>query len=229
LGSLDLGEGIPPGLFDYTGRSDWPKRWAVLRSRLESRPNLGQWLRWEAALEEMRAYYRVPDAFRARALRELRAGIESLVRLSPSLRLIVPAERVWESEDEEFAHATIFPFTIERDRDPLSADDCRLVYHALARDLRHVIAGSEAEGDVAARRCLIGQPVLIKRCGGEPIAALRICVGARLVTETWSPDAGIAQRNLQRELDRIAAVVAKIELLLEHTGRTDFKELVNAV
>ncbi len=37
----------------------------------ESRPNFGQWLRWEAALEEIKAYYQVPDAFRALALKEL--------------------------------------------------------------------------------------------------------------------------------------------------------------
>ena len=59
----------------------------------------------------------------------------------------------------------------------------------------------------------------------EPTAALRLCVGARLVTETWSPDARAAQQNLQRELDRIAGVVAKIELLLEHAGGMELVEL----
>ena len=223
--SLDRGEGIAPGLLDYAGRSDWPKRWSALRSRFESRPNLGQWLRWEAALEEIKAYYQVPDAFRTLALRQLEAGIESLIMLSSSLHLVGSGTKACGSEDEEFAHATIFPFTINRDRSPLSPDRCRVVYRALAQDLREVIGGSEADQAITARHCLVGQPVRIEMRDEEPTAALRLCVGARLVTETWSPDARAAQQNLQRELDRIADVVAKIELLLEHTGRMEFVEL----
>ena len=87
-----------------------------------------------------------------------------------------------------------------------------------------MIGGSEADRAIAARHCVVGQPVRIERREQEPTAALRLCVGARLVTETWSPDAGAAQQNLQRELDRIADVVAKIELLLEHAGSMEFAE-----
>jgi len=227
--SLDRGEGIAPGLLDYASRSDWPKRWAALRSRFESRPNLGQWLRWEAALEEIRSYYQVPDAFRALALGKLRAAIESLVMLAPWLRLVGSATNACGIEDEEFAHATIFPFTIGRHRGPLSVDECRIVYHALAQDLRDVIGGSGADRDIAARRCLVGQPVRIELPDEQPTAVLRLCAGARLVTETWSPDASVAQQNLQRELDRIADVFAKIELLLERAARTEFVELPYAV
>ena len=226
--SLDRGEGVAPGLLDYASRSDWPKRWAALRSRFESRPNLGQWLRWEAALEEIRTYHRVPDAFRAMALGQLRAGIEGLIMLSPSLRLVGPGTKAGGIEDEEFAHQTIFPFTLHRLRGPLSTDHCRVVYRALAQDLREVIGGSEADRALAAQRCLIGQPVRLEMRDAEPTAALRLCVGARLVTETWSPDARAAQQNLQRELDRIASVVAKIELLLEHAGRMELVELAYA-
>ena len=55
---------------------------------------------------------------------------------------------------------------------------------------------SEADRDLIARRCLIGQPVRIERLKA-PTAALRLCVGARLVTEAWSPDAEVARQNLQ--------------------------------
>ncbi|WP_422276870.1 hypothetical protein [Bradyrhizobium sp.] len=226
--SLDRGEGIAPGFLDYASRSDWPKRWAALRSRFESRPNLGQWLRWEAALEEIRTYYRVPDAFRALALRQLQAGIEGLIMLSPSLRLVGPGTKADGIEDEEFAHPTIFPFTLHSLRGPLSTDHCRVVYRALAQDLREVVGGSEADRAIAAQRCLIGQPVRLEMRDAEPTAALRLCVGARLITETWSPDARAAQQNLQRELDRIASVVAKIELLLEHAGGMELVELAYA-
>jgi hypothetical protein len=58
---------------------------------------------------------------------------------------------------------------------------------------------------------------------------LRLCVGARLVTETWSADAAIARQKLQHELDCLAEVVAKIELLLASTCERGFTELSNGV
>ena len=220
------GEGIAAGLADYANRNDWPQRWTALRSRFESRPNLGQWLRWEAALEEIKGYYAVPDIWRATALREYRAGIEDLIALSPSLHpLGMKAGAA--AEDEEFADATIFPFTLSRHGRALSLHECRVLYSVLAQDLSRVIDGGEADRDIIAQRCLIGQPVRIERPGLEPTAVLRLCVGARQVTDTWSADAVAAQQNLQRELDHVAEVVAKIELLLAHAGERGFTELSN--
>ena len=226
--ALDRGDGIAPGLLDYASRSDWPRNWTALRSCFASRPNLGQWLRWEAALAEIDAYYQVPASFRALALCESRKAIESLIALSPSLRpLARPPSGT--AEDEEFADATIFPFLVHRDHGPLSVDDCRGLYRVLGNDQRDATAGTEADRDVASRRCLIGQPVGIESRGGQLAGALRLCVGARLVTETWSPDPHLARRNLQRELDRVAIVVAKIELLLGPAGPSNFSELPNGI
>jgi hypothetical protein len=218
------GEGIAPGLADYANRNDWPQRWSALRSRFESRPNLGQWLRWEAALAEIKSYYTVPDAWRAMALREYRAGIESLIALSPSLRL-TGGDVGAAAEDEEFTEPTIFPFTPHRQGRMLSAHEIRALYQVLAQDLSGVIDGGKADRDLIARRCLIGQPVRIELTGGEPTAVLRLSVGARQIIETWSADAATAQRNLQRELDSIAEIVAKIELLLDYTGERGLTEL----
>ena len=231
--SLARSETVAPGLLDYASRSDWPKGWTGLRSRFESRQNLDQWLRWEAALEDIGAYYQIPDAFRAWAVKELSAGLESLIAWSPSLTLVrsglVGSGLVGSgtsmsgAEDEEFSDATILPFAIDSGRGRLSATDGRLLYGALRQDLGEAIAGSEADREIASCRCLVGQPVALERCGGEePIAVLRLCVGARNVTDMWSADAAVAQQNLRRELDRAASVVAKIELLLGHAGRVEF-------
>lgn len=216
---------IAPGFFDYASRSDWPKGWAALRSRFESRPNFGQWLRWEAALSEIAAYYAVPGAFRARALAELAAGIDSMIALTPSLGAVV-APRQASVDDEEFAHATIFPFTLLRQGKPVPIADSNAVYRALACDMNDDIDGSAADRQVAAQRCLVGQPVRIDPPGDVPHAVLRLCVGARLVTEAWSADRTKAQRNLQHILDRIAHVLVKIELML---GRTDSLTQVTSV
>jgi hypothetical protein len=223
--SLAQGAEIAPGFFDYASRSDWPKAWGALRSRFESRPNFGQWLRWEAALSEMSAYYAVPGAFRARALAELAAGIESMIALTPSLGA-VSAPRQTGIDDEEFGRTTIFPFTLLRQGNPVPIADSNAIYRALACDVNGDIDGSAADRQVAAQRCLVGQPVRIDPADDAPYAALRLCVGARLVTEAWSTDAAKAQRNLQHILDRIAHVLVKIELLL---GRADGPAQVTTV
>ncbi len=46
-----------------------------------------------------------------------------------------------------------------------------------------------------------------------------------MITEAWSPGQGTAARNIVRTVDRLADVVAKIELLLAHTDPTGFAEL----
>lgn len=218
--SIDRIGAIAPGIFDYAGRCDWPRAWTALRSRFERRPNFGQWLRWEAALAEIGSYYAVSGAFRTKVLAELAAGIDSMIALSPSLRPVPGAREKAGADDEEFAHPTIFPFMLLRDGKPVSIAETGAVHRALAGDMTEEIGGSAADRQVAGQRCLIGQPVRLerqdlKRQDDAPQAVLRLCVGARLVTEAWSPDAAQAQSNVQHVLDRIAHVLVKIELLLD--------------
>lgn len=213
--SLDRVEGIVPGILDYAGRCDWPMAWTTLRSRFERRPNFGQWLRWEAALAEIGSYYAVPGAFRAQMLAELAAGIGGMIESSPSLRSAPIAANMADADDEELAQATIFPFTLLRDGKPVKIAETGDFQRALARDMNEAISGNAADRQTAALRCLIGQPVRLERQGETPQALLRLCVGARLVTEAWSPDAAEARRNVQQVLDRIARVLVKIELLLD--------------
>lgn len=216
--SLDRIEGIAPEFFGYAGRCDWPMAWSALRSRFDRRPNFGQWLRWEAALAEIGSYYAVPGAFRTNALAELAAGIDSMIALSPSLRAIPVAVDKADVDDEEFAQRTIFPFTLLRNGKPASIADTSAVHRALARDMNDGIDGSAADRQVAAQRCLVGQPVRLERPDCAPQAALRLCVGARLVTGAWSAGGAQAQVSVQHILDRIAQVLVKIELLLDRTA-----------
>ena len=220
------GDAFADSLKDYAGRSDWPKGW-TLRSQLSNRPNLGQWLRWEAALEEIGAYYRVPADFRTFALRQLHDGVESLIARSPSLDPVMASGPACGSDDEEFSCPTIFPFMIRRRGMPISADECQLLYRALARDVRELVVGSARNQEIAGRRCLLGQPVRVD--GAQPTAVLRLCLGARQVIEAWAPDPGLAQQRLQGELDRIAALLAKLELLLDRMGELRSTELSHGV
>ena len=101
------------------------------------------------------------------------------------------------------------------------------LYRVLARGV--MPAASADDPAVAATPCLIGQPVALGDGEGQPAAALRICAGARLVTEAWSPDAEIARKNLQRELGNVGAIVAKTEWLLAHSDGLDLAEVCGGV
>jgi hypothetical protein len=209
---------IATGFRDYFSRSDWPRHWQNLRSRFPVRENFGQWLRWEAALEEIRAYHRVPDAFRRSTLAMFGEGVEQIIASTPSLSLLPPQHRPEHLgfEDEELAQPTIFPFVIRHGSRALPLAECRKIYRALARDGQDGVGVSSLDPRIKPKPCLVGQPVALGRGGPDPVAVLRICAGARLVTETWSSDADAARRNLQRQLADVGAVVSRIEWLVAH-------------
>jgi hypothetical protein len=224
---IDAVTEVAAGLRAYSSRSDWPNNWPNLRSRFPVRANFGQWLRWEAALEEIRAYHDVPGDFRRSALMMFGKAVERIIASSPSLRLLPPQQRPEGNslDDEELAQPTIFPFVIRRDDRVFPLSDCRKIYRALARDARNVASTDTRDRDIAANVCLVGQPVALDRSGADPIAALRICAGARFVTETWSPDEDTARANLERELARVGAIVSKTEWLLAHMDGLNSAEI----
>jgi hypothetical protein len=207
---------VAPGLREYTSRSDWPLHWPALRARFPVRANFGQWLRWEAALEEIQAYYRVPDEFRRLALATFGSGVEGLIAASPSLRLLPPQPKPARggADDEELAQPTIFPFVIRHRGRVLTLDRCREIHRALNRDTQTDAAEGQGRPEIAARPCLVGQPVAL----GQGGAALRICAGARMVTKTCSPDGEAALANIRREIGRVAEIFSKIEWLLAQEG-----------
>jgi hypothetical protein len=217
---------VAEGFCEYSSRSDWPMNWPALRSRFPVRTNFGQWLRWEAALEEIRAYYSVSDEFRMLALATFGEGVARIIASSPSLRLLPQQLRPASGcvDDEELAQPTIFPFVLQRDGRVLSPDDCRKIYRALSRDA--VSAGEcRGEPEIAATICLVGQPVVLGQSAQPAVAALRICAGARLVTGAWSSEEDGARGNLWRELGHVGAIVAKIERLIAHLDGADLPDV----
>jgi hypothetical protein len=164
----------------------------------------------------------VPAEFRSLALTTFGQEVKHIIASSRSLHLLPPQPTPQDGgvDDEELAQPTIFPFVIRHEGRALSLDDCRRIHRALSRDAGGAIAANEGGRDqqIAAQLCLVGQPVALGEFAADPIAALRICAGARLVSEAWSPDEEAADANLRRELGRVGAVVSKIEWLLAHLG-----------
>jgi hypothetical protein len=203
-----------PQLAAYCTRNDWPQRWPALRAQFSSKPNFGLWLRWEAALEEMRAYYAIEAGFRRAALALLGEGIARLIATSQSLRLLPQQQDPADPgiDNDELRLPTIFAFTLEQYGRSLSLDRCRAIHRALAGDIRDSVTTDEPE--IAAQSYLVGQPVGWQLADGNSVAALRICIGARHVTECWSASAETARRNLRRVLGRAAIVIRKLDAQL---------------
>ncbi len=206
---LDEASAVPSGFLEYSSCSDWPQNWSSLRSCFPVRTNFGQWLRWEAAIEEIGAYYRVPDSFRKLALTTFGEALERRIAASGSLALLPWQDRPKDAADEEMAQRTIYSFTIRHGGRILPLSECRKLYRTLA--------GLAGELGVGAQACLIGQPVALG-CDPSPPAALRISASARLVSEAWSPNADVADRNLQRAVSGAGAAIANLEALLAGTS-----------
>jgi len=201
---------VHTGLGDYSNRSDWPMEWSGIRSSLPPRLNFGQWLRWEAAIEEMRVYFALSQRERLASLQDFAAVVAQCIENSPSLKLLPqqtpdPADDI---DDEEMAVRTIFPFTVSRAGKLLSVDACKKLYQALNKDVSGFLPpqASVQERQIAARLCHIGQPVAL-----PDGAVLRISAGARTVTEGWKSD-------------DVRAVVDKIEVLLAYFDAIDVPE-----
>ena len=206
---------LPDGIEDYATRYDVPVRWSAIRACLSDVPNFGQWLRWEAALEEMRDYYWLPESYRRSALTRLAEAVPAMIASSQHLELMagqgVPADVL----DEEMSCRTIFPFFIKRGGDYLDFDEMTEIYHALNRDLSAALPdeATDAEHGLAATPCHIGQPVKLPIAGCAN-TVLRVGIGARLLSEAWSADARTAEENIGAVIDRVGTVVRKIDLIV---------------
>lgn len=201
----DLGAApaMPAGFAAYGTALDWPSDWGWSRHHPRRQPNLGQMLRWECALEEMRLYYAVPADFRHRVLAECgekaRAKLAGSKRLAPVAALPSP-------------QPTIFSFRLRLGSGMADLETCRRLYRAMRRDLSSHFAVNQ----VAAIPCQIGQPVALAKGG-----ALRMALSARTVRSCWAENEPLREKNIRRRQDEIDTAIDKLELLASATGTLD--------
>jgi len=192
---------LPSGLADYAVARDWPRSWRAPQNYLAEDRNVGQLLRWAAALEEMTAWFGAPRARRDTALRGFGLSVARAMAGHDEVALLD-----WPGAgDEEFSAPTILPFLVRRGGAELSPAQCGKLHRALNRDINPVLTGlAGKERAIAALPCHIGQPVSVAGLNG-PRGALRISAGARIVSET-APDLDAA----------LAQIFAKISLLVRN-------------
>jgi hypothetical protein len=222
-GAIDSIGVPPPGLAGYTTRYDWPRRWQRLRQAFSAQPNYGQWLRWEATLAEMDAYFAVPRAFRHDLLKALSGHMPQLIAASPNLELM--AEHCGQADSslgEEMVHRTIHAFVPHHRGQPLLPDRTASLFRAMGRDLSGLLPGNASVPvrRVAARICQIGQPVALRH---RPGAALRLSASARLVSGCWS-HAATVEDALALVLANARAVIEKLEWLIANPEISESKK-----
>jgi len=230
-------DGLPPlpqGFADYATSSDLPNRWRALTTHLPERPNIGLLLRWQAALWEIKAFYTVLPSVQFDTVRHFLTALIKAIDENPDLELVAaPAlgRLQGDSETQWDKIQTIFSFLIKR-RDRISGsstflsfDEAKHAYRWLNMDMSRFLpdTSGDEEKRVAGIECHIGQPVCIFAQDGTWYAALRIAVGARLISGVeFDPMLGNSrEERLSTELDGALTILKKLSVISRYWD--DFK------
>ena len=207
----------PAGLGQYSCSHDWPVSWRGIRAKIPSRANIGQILRWAAALAEMREYLAIPRHFRKLAVERFARTVPALIRRSHNLRpLAVDGYRTSEDAGDEMSVRTIFPFLLYRNGSPLTLADAIKVYRALNQDMS-LFFSDPKDKSVARKLCHVGQPVGVGTEKNRVSGAIRLSCGSSFVCRSWSVDGELAcNERIRAVLEQVTATLDKLELILMH-------------
>ncbi len=183
---------LPPALGDVSGRQDWPAAYRG-RESLRDRPNLGLLLRWEAALHELAAFQALPPESVDRFVADFAAGVTEAIEALPELENLPPPPLARATPGRWDAGQTIFPFLVLKAGRPLSVNALQNLYRGLQSGRRAVH---------------LGQPVPVGFRDEQPISALRLSLGARLIVEALTAPAG-PQAVIARAREALAATAAR--------------------
>jgi hypothetical protein len=220
---------FPAGFAEFATRYDFPPRWSYLASKLPDFPNIGLLLRWQSALWEMKAFYSTPRQERYRTIKTFGRAVHDMIDRNPDLELIAPPHpnTPQDIDNPQWDHLpNIFTFfLLKRSHEhstpsPLTYEEARRAYRWLNMDIaRYLPSHATAIGRrLAAKRCHIAQPVRISRKNGQWLGALRMAVGARLVSGVnFDPALGAAPRErLTAEIRDAGMVLKKLSLIARH-------------
>lgn len=171
--------------------------------------NLGLLLRWEAALDELRAFCALSDARVSAVLDALTDCVRQRLADDPRL-LALPTPTIeraglplakdvpplWDTRQ------TIFPFLLRHaDGRCLDSAQTEAVY-------RHLQESQDTP------RCQLGQPVACGERDGHPLSALRLCASA-----AWVVDAAQGETFLQAALARAGQALDRATETIDETCR----------
>jgi hypothetical protein len=171
-------------------RAEWPQNWNGIEE-LQEASNYGLLVRWEAALAELRAFRAIPEADVRNVARVFCNAIVSHLSKDPHFEPLehpILDRRPFVTIEYWDQIPTIFPFLLSRigadgKRKPVAMDETKQIYNHIRTSLVKKTASREENEEVASLRCELGQPVLCGERYGAQVAALRLCLSARLIVE----------------------------------------------
>ncbi|MFZ4698831.1 MAG: hypothetical protein ACOYMG_02160 [Candidatus Methylumidiphilus sp.] len=187
--------------------AEWPSSWRAA-GRFKCVPNFGLLLRWEAALAEFRDFSAVQEEHVVAFLQTFADAIQRRLTDDPAFEplSVLPVERQpTASQNAWDSFPTIFPFLVFRTPSTLPLNRAEI-----ARVYRSLLLGSSQSSDQIC--CQMGQPVACGFRDETPVAALRLCLSARLIVE-GTADAG---RHATSVIDRAMQALDKAKWLAEH-------------
>jgi len=212
------------GFNSYCAKEDLPQRLRTILRGSSKSFNLGSMFRWVAAIAEMERYYDIPPVIRGRAVSQFCERVEDILLGAPFIELHyqnscrnTPSGMTL---GELSGRRMIFPFFLYYDHDGIkqvcSEKQVRQIYTLLNQDCSKRFSYNNArEFRLLAQMCHVGQPVAVIHPSGVSTAVLRISVGARIFSESFSKSTGqIVNALIEDEFWQIGVILGKIELLL---------------
>ncbi len=214
-------ETLPKGLSNYYNYSDWPDSW-ICSKELSNGFNYGASMRWNAAIAEMKRYYKTPLLYRNLGIEMFCNYVEESIKEAPFLEQLFDEEFQIHSENNEDIGLknirTIFPFFIKKGNNVLDEENVKKLYLLLNSDLsKHFQDVSLEILRVASQKCHIGQAVKVLHRSDVQSAVLRISLGARVISDSWKDrDVSIFFSSIEEQMNQITVIIKKIELIVNH-------------
>ncbi|MDP2903103.1 MAG: hypothetical protein Q8N96_08340 [Methylovulum sp.] len=207
---------FPAALIACSIRADWPSNW-TMPEHLAQTANFGLLLRWEAALQELRLFCGLSQAFIIGFLHAFESAVQQRLNDDPFFEPlpVLKLDRRPLIAANNWDHLqTIFPFLLyhaDAERTPLNAEETLQIYQQLPIHLNGTFASP-----IAALRCQLGQPVSCGKRNNSTVSALRLCVSARLIVK-----AAADNDNGTAVIADALAVLDKTTLLIQSLPKPD--------
>lgn len=191
---------MPALLRSYSSGAEWPANWPGA-NELARVPNMGLLLRWEAALQEMQNFLSVPVEDTHRIMSACAEAIQERLSADPHFR---PLDNGIAASNKPATIHAFIPCRPAPDRKMLERSEVERLYRTLQSTV-------QADG----RMYLLGQPVQCAGPGSSPAWALRLCLSAPLIANTYKDTGDETGLNalIEQALACLTAVAATIDQL----------------
>lgn len=193
-------QAAPATLADTLTRADWPAGWPA--DALPEAANFGLLLRWQAALAEMRTYFRLDEARVAAVLTRFGQAVTARILAEPRL--------AWLPNGASGSLPTIFSFCVRHaDGRWFDAAQTARLHQTLAQGQTQGQTQGQARGQASYPPVRLGQPVCCGQHADPPRVALRLSLSAAQLSAAAQAagDDGIADLigRAMQALDRVLA------------------------